>query len=249
MSYSMKANSVLAAVFMLLTANVSWGTAVNVDFNRDLGVSGISPTYTGLGAAPDLGTKWNGITSANATFGSLVNSQNVATAVTITVSGSIGGFDNTQGGTIDLSATGAPDLVRDNLASDTGVGTATVIINNLSALTTYNLYLYEVRGATGFDTQFTVTDLIGPSVQSSDDDDASTTGFNNPEDYVLFTGLIPDANNQIRIDFKAAGLNGNNAQYGGLNGFQLVTVPEPSSLILIICACIGMLRFQKRRNK
>ncbi|MEM6506446.1 MAG: PEP-CTERM sorting domain-containing protein, partial [Planctomycetota bacterium] len=68
--------------------------------------------------------------------------------------------------------------------------------------------------------------------------------FTEDENYHVFSAVVPTAG-EIVIDWEETGSGGQFAQ-GPFNGFQLVAVPEPSSLALLGIGGLAML--QRRRH-
>jgi hypothetical protein len=77
---------------------------------------------------------------------------------------------------------------------------------------------------------------------------AAPTSVSN---YVVFTGVTPDINGNIGIDW--AGTNFTSpagfAAYQGIDAFQLVTVPEPATASLLIAPALMLLGKRSRKSR
>ena len=259
---------ILAVAWLAFAASGAPAGVINVQF----GLTGDSPLYVGTAAAPDSGTVWNELRGpATASIGpyssgALVDSQTGTSSVTYTIGGATSGnsvaFDdlvsNEGFAQADYSNTGAPNLTRSQAYAPVSQ-TGEILLSGLTPTSTYSLYVYSDRGSpppgilpAPNTTNFTVFDGTHPLGASliSGVNLASTSGFNTPEDYVLFTGLTPTtiaAANQIEIKFTQA-TNG----YGALNGFQLVETtvltPEPASLVLFGLGALSLLWVVRQRR-
>jgi hypothetical protein len=241
------------ALFAIFLSHQAQATSINVDFN-----TAVSANYTGTGAAPDAGTKWNGVvvgTAASAAPVALVDSFNNSTAVTLDWSGLNNGFaHDVASAPFNFNITGSDsstsnlsdaylDLVRDQIGGNSAAAPQ-VVLHNLNPSLSYSLYLYEVRGGAA-STLFTVTGANGPfSMESTTDNPASNSALSMPDDYVLISGILPTASGNITIDFVHGAVN----TFPALNGLQLVQVPEPSSIILASVSILGFIGFVRRRS-
>lgn len=219
--------------------------SVNVDFGLvDNHPDGsVTAVYTGTAAAPVTGTTWNGVIvtdnslaivnegefgfwTANATVNNLLNSQGVATALTVTAVGSptdtgiFGVRDN--GPNIGRIATNAVDLMRDYLIAFNQP--QSVVIGGFTPGTMVDLYLYGAGDQTIRDTTFSITDPVKTHT-------AITTGIPQNEgahtlieggDYVVIRGVQANATGQINISYTSGGGSGE----APFNGFQAVYYPN-----------------------
>lgn len=233
-----KADSVLTRLFLLqacvLAVFLSAASAqvVNVDFNL-----GGTPTFSGLGAAPDAAgnVKWNGLpvtggsapgtANATSTFTGLVHSDNTPSGLSLTVR---------RTNQSDLPAVGnsAADLLRDYVYVNSGNPatqlSGTITFDGLDPGVAYDLYLYGSGTQPEHKTAFT----IGPTTLKTTGPSAATTDLTAGEDYVLFTGILPDVNNEIVVTYANIIDGANPGSSAPVNGCQIVaTVPTlPPSL-------------------
>ena len=225
---------VISAVAILLAAEGASAKVIpstgliNVDFNTSS-----SPTYTGPAVLGIAGDKWNSINGLSTLGGpfNLVDSANNATALTLSYSNTKGFFN--AGNSIAYTGTEI-DLMGDYMYVNGG-GTATVSLSGLTPNGRYNLVLYSIgNGAGNLDTDFTV----GGVTKVANNPQGNTVGFVENQDYVRFV-TSADLLGKISIDFIGTlGNTGNRA--GNLNGLQLSTVPEASTLVLSLAGCAGM---------
>jgi len=229
----------------LLSGAASGQTTINVDFNT---TDGSSPTYSGLGAAPDIGTTWNGLgigaeaggaINPSFTSGALLTSTGTASAVTV----SLGSFKAYESDENFGTTTPAPALMTDfayqqNLGP--GGPDSTFSLANLNPSFTYDLYLYSQNG--GYANTATIFTVNGIS-QTATNLGTPPPGFVLNENYVLFLGLVADGSGTISGTFNDVAAANN----GAFNGLQLVEiVPEPTAVALLAFA--SLLTVRRRRS-
>jgi len=197
---------------------------VNGDFNL-----GKTATYSGQGAAPDLPGNiiWNGLAltgattpgtaEATSTFTGLAFSDGTPSGLSVTIK-------RTNQSGVAKGKHAAIDLLRDSAHVNSGDSaielSATFTIDGLTAGTTYNLYLYGV----GTDlTQKTAFTIGGTKLQTTGAS-AATSDLTAGEDYVRFTGIVPNASNQIIVTYANVIDGANPSKVGLFNGFQIVEV-------------------------
>lgn len=207
---------------------------VNVDFNL-----GATPTYTGLGAAPDaLGnTHWNGLAltggsapgsaTAMSTFTGLLSSDHSPSGLSLTVQRT---NQADIPGAAQASGHVAADLLRDYVFVNSGNPTiqlqGTITISGLTAGAKHDLYLYGAGGGIDQNTVFT----IGARTLQTTGPSAATSVLTEGEDYVRFSGILPDQNNQILFTYANVIDDAAPSQAAAVNGLQIVidtTESEP----------------------
>jgi hypothetical protein len=216
-----------------------YGASVNVDFNGAAG----SGTYSGLGAAPDLGTVWNGISlgGGDITSGPLVDSTGAATAVTVSIESYRAYAANENDA--DFARALLTDFIYQPGPPVVGPGgpPGLFAINNLTPGAAYDVYLYSQNGGySNTASSFTIGALtlvanndIPPAVPG-----AGHAAFIPLTNYVLFPGVI--ANGGVIVgefnDVEPA----NNAAF---NGLQIVpsVIPEPASVVSALLGCGALL--------
>jgi hypothetical protein len=236
--------SILVAVVALfvMTASPSALLAAFI-VNGDINDTSPSPTYSGLAAAPDAGanTYWNGLSPTGTSF----------TSATLKASSSNGTSDDT-GITFSLAhasglnsvdfGVGTPppgpaDLMRDIVYNRATQGAETFSFANVP-VGSYDLYFYSVNGFHQSSiTQFTITTGGAASATATN---ASASGLVLNNNYVVLSGLAPIGGVISGTILDASGVEVNSGS--SLNGFQLVQVPEPASLGMLVVAAVMTLR-------
>jgi len=252
--------AIIAAFTMLIPDKAAIAqVVVNYQFRQNGNVN--STEFTGVGAAPDAGTFWNQVdfTSVSATSmvytlpGTIFASDGVTASVstissftpTGTTVDSVGMFAD---GTVPSKSNALTDTFL--LAFDDEVegrfGSFTMTIGGLTAGGEYDLYFYAQNSHSYSD----VTDFtIGATTQNVDNRGITVPdqiagnyllapGANN---YTVFSSVLADGSGNIDVlvtspDFEAA-----------FNGFQIVTVPEPGTFVLILSGAMGLLVCKLKR--
>jgi MYXO-CTERM domain-containing protein len=225
----------VAVTFVWSSVTTSYAAVVNIDIN-----AGSTPTFSGLGAAPDAGTIWNPVnnpaTGKGNSFssGPLVTSTGGASSITFSAGVAEASTDWTTDG----------DLFRDGVRAFFG-NSASFTISGLVASEIHNIYLYSAAGSfTGNGASFTITGY-GTQIASG------TTGgpaYVLDDNYVLFSGITGVTS--------LSGTYTNSAtDHGAFNGLQIESqsqaVPEPSTyaLGLLGLAGLGLLTWRSKRRR
>jgi hypothetical protein len=185
--------------------------------------------------------------SAGASFTDLYTSGSVATTVDFTISGP---------GNIAYSGLGWGSPAPSNLINSSfvraGAGvTRTFSFAGLNPSFTYDLYLFGLGDFNAPGTEFTVTDNVGTTSQSTTGWSGMVTSGTGAvpwqlgKSYVVFTGLTPTVSGSMNGTW--ADSVAKPGESAGFNGFQLVAVPEPSSLAGLGVIGIGLAAVIRRR--
>lgn len=214
---------------------------INVDFSTSDGTAG---PYAGAAVAPNSGTIWNGLaigpeTDAplvpTFTSGALVASNGSNTPVTVTL-GNFRAYEADEKPAAIASAL-LTDYAYNDLVGPDGPD-STFSIANLDSAFTYDLYLFSQNGDhANATTSFTINGLT----KFAANPDATLGSFVEDVNYVLFSGLAPDAFGAIAGTFNSEEAD----NFAAFNGFQLVQVPEPTALSILPAA--GLLALRRRR--
>lgn len=232
--------------FLTFSAFVSPAATINIDINTTDGGGSI---FSGVGAAPDPGTTWNGVaagpeggapTVASFTSGPLITSTGAPSAITF----SLGNFKCYEAQE-NLASAAVRGLLTDFVYQPVlgpGGPNATFAINNLNPAFTYDIYFYAQNGGySNTATIFTIgaTSLIATNVGPSPGPATFIEGTN----YVKFSGISPSGLGVISGTFNDAA-PANNAAFGGLQIVEVI--PEPGTAATGL-ALAGLLAFRRRR--
>lgn len=203
---------------------------VDVDIFNGNPLGGAGAPSPGFGAAAGQTGFWNALPAQIINGFGLLDVQGNATGVTVNCTGSGGafGFNNpSNGGDFNL-------LLND--ADAIGTGGLTYTLNGL-APGTYRIFTYSVRpNVTVGSSDITVPGAVVPTVH--------VTGVMPGNSFVLgVTHSIHDITlTGGALQIRAAGTAGDY-----VNGFQIVSVPEPTTLSLVGLGALMSLR--RRRQK
>lgn len=248
---------VLAVIAIALVAVQAQATIVNVDFENNPALSS-SVTYSGQGAMTATGDVWNSVhpsaapevffwgeSQHDSSFASdsLVDSTGTPVGMTVSVSGISGTYTWT-----GYEPSPAPgwtthqNLMNDWIIQASESVDATVTIGGLTASGLYNLVVYGHSHEGGGNTVFTIGGVTQTtSTTTSTDDHPLTAGY----DYLTFNNVAADGAGNIVVGFRDA-VGGNQ---GGFMGFQISSVPEPSTMALLSGGLAGLLAYAWRKRK
>lgn len=245
----------IAALFLTagLTAHAQSVISWNVDVYGT--VSGAS-AYAGVVSAPYWNDSWqmngNG-TGATVTWANLIDSTGAATSLSVTGSS----FQNSwnywsiQGSQMGVDGDGTWNrallIGYNNKGSSEAPGLSTVSLSTIP-YAQYDLYVYfssDTAGRAGTvnvgSTTYDFSTLGLPSISGANAVLTPTTdtgGANPGADYAVFSGLS-GASQTINVSIP---------NWGGIAGFQIVSVPEPGTLALAGMGCLTLLSLARRKT-
>lgn len=250
---------VCATLALLVATQAAQAKVINIDFglHGDHPLGPTSVPYSGVAAAPDLGTVWNHIEvvdnnaftgppgefgwwSASVSQSNLLDSQGAVTPIGVNVVGvgenATGAFAIVSTATNNLAAvaTDARDLMRDYLIGFNEP--RQVVLSGLVPGALVDLYLYGAGDTSNRDTLFSVTDASG--LHSATTTGTPTNDVNSPvahtltlgADYVVLPGVLASGAGDITVNY----FHGDGSGEGPFNGLQVVlrAVPEPNTAVL-----------------
>lgn len=224
--------------------------SVNIDNNSTVNpTAGPNPNQAGV----ILSSNWNDSYNQNGTpygptgVANLMDNSGATTTASYTLSAAWGAYSI--GGHPGQDADGSynRELLNGYFNEQ---GAESIAIDGIP-YSTYDIYVYfnaDVAGRAGtvgigattfyFSTvgPASVNDISGNALflQTTD-----TTGANPSADYAVFTGLTGSSQTIFE----------NNPNWGGINGFQIVAVPEPSSMALAVMGGFGVMLMKRRSKK
>jgi hypothetical protein len=221
----------------LVVATTASANTIDVQFTAAAGTE-----YGGTGAAPDAGTIWNQLNFSGPGPGpvsltNLVDSQGGATGAAISVSG----YENQ--GVLDVNEN--PLLSSYIYTNDTGAPATVTGSFTISGLTgsSYDLYLYSQIGNLGQGSSTFTINAVSQTVTGGASGATATTiptsdlGIS----YTVYSGLSP-----VSGVISGTWTDNGTLFAGVFNGFQLVSVPEPSAFLLISFASLGFIAKLRR---
>lgn len=219
---------VMLAVGAVALPLMSQAATINFDMN-----SGSSATYTGVGAAPDAGTFWNGVSIDSGTttlisISDALDSAGASTGVGLTMT-----RNDTEAFRIYSDGSSGNPTPGDLMQEYTYWDGYEVTLTGLAA-GTYNLYMYGHGNAEGQSTTFTLNPANGGDSASTSSYDATdfrnTTVAGEGYTWVKLTGTVDGSG------ILAVGGNQNDdpdISFSFLNGFQVEAIPEPATIGLV----------------
>lgn len=246
-----------------MTINVDFAPAIN-DF---LAYPNITVDYVGTAAAPDTGTIWNHMVSNNGSPAAFSNTPgyfdfmdgpttdstiidsfgNALPGLSVTINSGLGAFgsgdnsptDGDGNAGLNYISVQAQGLMREYLIAN-GDKPGLVTVAGLTPGQEVRLFLYGEgdNASNERQTKFTANGVVGAT--------AGFAGFPHDtlvegKDYVVLYDVFANASGSIEIKYELNG--GGEAPF---NGFQLTTIPEPTSITL---TALGVMALISRKRK
>jgi hypothetical protein len=245
-----------AVLAITATGSASAATVWNVNIGGGIG-SGQSyeittlDNYVGAATENTASSTWNAVSSS--TTATLADSTgSISAGVTIGITEAVGssvGFQN-QAGTVGDEV--FKSYIKNNFDP------YTVTFGSLDSGSTYDLVIYSgwkfgpdavgvsQTAGTGLVGIFVINSLdmeLGNALATGLAQDTNAANVASDTNYARLNGLSTDGSGNL--SFSIGGANGTGGVDGPINGFQLILVPEPSSLALL---CLGGVLIARRRR-
>lgn len=127
-----------------------------------------------------------------------------------------------------------------NVAWEIPPTSTTFALTGLAPNGAYNLYLYCASAETAYQSTFTIGSTSVTSTPGGFDG-----GFVLNRDYVTFMNVAADGSG--RIEGTLSG--GNPDNFAVFSGLQVMSIPEPSALVLLLVSMMGLLAYAWRRRR
>ena len=237
---SLCSRAVLLAGLSILVAGTAQAQLLNVDFNQNNGAGwgggGVDPgpTMSGPAVIGTAGDQSNGINVNNGAGIPLFYASGAASGVTMsfTAGGGYGANEPNWGGNSPFNSTPYQNLMEDYLYT----GPTTITLAGLLPNQAYSLFLYNAADNNS-GVRTTVFTVNGNNLNSIWDATSST--LISGVTYVNFPSALSDGSGVLVINVAGAGGEGD------INGFQLLAVPEPSSLALFSTGLLALLGYRR----
>ena len=215
----------IALAVASVIASSATATLINVDFNSS-GPGTSVGTFAGTGILG--GGTWNGVTvnqnaQALATT-SLLDSTGAASGISVTIPAYQGAWNFAS-----QPPSSWKPLMGDYLyVTAAGQSTATINLSGLGSSTAWDLVFYSASGQ-GEGSNFT----IGATTKQTTDSGGIGATLTVGDEYVVFNNIVSSGSGTISIAWENYGTPGS-----VLNGLQIQSVPEPSSVFLVSSAAL-----------
>ena len=230
------------AIFAMATAAQA---AVLLDFQFTDG-----PPQTGAAVIGSSGDIWNSTSNASGGTLALNNVGGTASGVSLTWSGGSAVSSEYQVTGNGFYGTSYRNLMTAHIAV-LGSTASTLALTGLNSALTYNVYLYTQPNAwysgdaAGRKITFSTSGLTTSLPVTTLGSDPTLSVFTLGTNYVEFVNVAPDASGNLTINYQGLGPSGE----ADLNGFQIQSVPEPGTwMLLALTGTFFMVTRRRRRD-
>jgi hypothetical protein len=237
------------ACSVALSANVVHASLINVDFGTSNSGSygdATSTAYSGAAVVGTSGDVWNGTTATSGTV-SLLGSSGIASGATMTYSGSYMWCCGT-GCSFGAGTNTYRNLMNDYLIPGSGT-TTDITVSNFVTLTglaagTYNLYIYSASDKTNRKATFTAATSVGSNSVVIGPNSSYIDYFAPGVTYGLIQVTVGDTGT-LTISVSKLAADGSEID---IDGFQLQSVPEPASIVMLVSGALGVSAYAWRKR-
>jgi hypothetical protein len=209
--------SVVAGTLLTTAVSAASAAAIDVQFSRDAGHQ-----QSGAAVVGSTGDLWNDFLGHQASGAALFDTTGAASGVSLSFS-SYGAYESDPGYT---QFTGSPyaNLMQGYLYAYSDTGGIALTFSGLQAGHEYGFWVYTQGDDNSAGRSISLTANGGATQVATQ---TNATGFVIGDNYSY---LVSTANAYGVVDIRAADLHGE----ANINGVQLMAVPEPSSLVLLM---------------
>lgn len=237
---------VAMSLVVACVASTASATLINIDIN---GKGSAAPvTYSGAAAIGTTGDTWNGYlvdsslgtrVVSPAQSGFLQDSAGAATTVKFQIGavcsdGPVGIAGNALAN--DLCYVRSPNVTND-LAPPTST---TFTLQGLQANGLYDIYLYAAAPVVNYTSSFTVGATTKTTAHS-----AFGGTWVEDTNFVKFSSVAAGADGSLQGIFAG---DANGTSYAVWSGVQIQSVPEPSTLVMLVVGLLGLLCYAWRKR-
>lgn len=190
---------------------------------------------------------WNNVTSVNSTNPwNLVDTTNAPTGISLVITSRFGGIN--ENGTPDPSAPYVTSTTRDSFYGNTEEFsgnsnlTPSFTLSGLDPASTYNFRFYASR--MGVNDIRTTDYFVSGAISGM----ATLNVANNISNTATVLGIAPDIFGNIQISLTASADNNNANHFTYLGTLEIVAVPEPASVALLMMAGTALVGLRRRRS-
>ena len=221
-----------AAALLAAASATHAATLVDVQFSNDA-----SHTQSGAAVVGKAGDTWNNLTSGHAGSGSLVDVAGDASGVSLSFAAS--NFWESDPSYFQFAGQADANLMQGYLVGYAGQPDIALNFTGLVAGQQYGFWVYTQGDDNSAGRSISLSANGGPAAVATQ---TNTGSFAQGDDYVYLTAT---ADSRGDVDLVGHDLNGE----ANIDGVQLMAVPEPSELVLVMAGALFIAGLVVRRKR